>query len=92
MLKMTRNDLGGATADFKQAIALNSGNSTAHYGLGKTLLQQGSVDEAIKELNTSLYQFRNSAPVHFELGRAYEQQGNTVARRERVSGSNQNQA
>ena len=35
-------------ANFKQAIASNSGSSTAHYGLGSTYLKEGMVDNAIK--------------------------------------------
>ena len=59
-IKLEQNSLAEASANFKRAIALNSGNSTAHYGLGATLLKQGDLNNAISELNTSLYQFPNS--------------------------------
>ena len=67
-LKLDQNSLAEATENFKRAIALNSGNATAHYGLGATLLKQDT-DNAIKELNTSLYQFPNSWPVENGPGR-----------------------
>ncbi len=41
--------------------------------------RQGLLDEALKELNTSLYQYRNSAPVHLSMAKVYAAQGNTVA-------------
>ncbi|MBY0357547.1 MAG: tetratricopeptide repeat protein [Candidatus Obscuribacterales bacterium] len=78
-IKLDQNSLAEAADCFKQAIALNSGNSTAHYGLGATLLKLGQVDNAIQELNISLYQFPNSWPVRMALGQAYQQQGNSVA-------------
>jgi tetratricopeptide (TPR) repeat protein len=78
-IKLDRNSLAEATTNFRRAIALNSANSSAHYGLGATMLKQGDVNTAIGELNTSLYQFPNSWPVRMALGQAYQQQGNTVA-------------
>jgi tetratricopeptide (TPR) repeat protein len=76
---MAVGELEKALENFKQVIALNPGNSTAHYGLGRVYLKQGQLDEAIRELNTSLYQYPNSAPAREALGAAYELQGNTVA-------------
>ncbi len=64
---------------FQEEAFVQVGNSTAHYGLGRAYYKQGLYDEALKELNTSLYQFRNSAPVHQTLGDVYTAQGNTVA-------------
>jgi len=42
-------------------------------------VKQNQLDDAIKELNTSLYQNPNSAPARLSLGQAYVAQGNTVA-------------
>ena len=47
--------------------------------MAQVLLKQNKIDGAIAELNISLYQNPNSAPVHLLLGKAYEMQGNTVA-------------
>ena len=66
--KLQQGDTAGATAAFKQAVSLNTGNSTGHYGLGTSYVRQGMFDDAIKELNTSLYQYPNSAPAHLSLG------------------------
>ncbi|MGZ7238560.1 tetratricopeptide repeat protein, partial [Streptococcus pyogenes] len=76
LVNLTKGDYASAVADFKQAISLASGNSTAHYGLGRTYFKQGLYDEALKELNTSLYQNRNSAPVWQTRGEIYSAQGN----------------
>jgi tetratricopeptide (TPR) repeat protein len=71
--------LAEAESSFKQAAQYNSGNSTAHYGLGKVYLKQGNVDAAIKELNTALYQNPNSYPAHQAMGECYQAQGNNNA-------------
>src|SRR5581483_4583973 len=59
LVHLNKDELADAAASFKQAISLSSGNSTAHYGLGRTYFKQGLYDDALKELNTSLYQHPN---------------------------------
>lgn len=67
----------------EESIRINSANETAHYYLGRVAINRGEYDRAHKALQTALYQYRNkgvqSAPVHYELGRLYENQGNGAA-------------
>ncbi len=69
--QLDKNDITGAIQSAKEAIAINTGNSTAHYALGEAYRRQGLLDEALKELNTALYQYRNSAPVHLATGNGH---------------------
>jgi len=60
---------------FVKAIAMNEGNSRAHYGLGASLLQQGKVEKSIVALQMARWLEPDFAMVHLALGQAFETQG-----------------
>ncbi len=65
------------------ALEAKPGHETAHYYLGRVSINRGEYDKAHKELQTALYKYREKgvepAPVHYELGRLYQRQGNGAA-------------
>lgn len=82
-----RQELSAGRADaaekeFRAALAADPGNAAAHRGLGEIDRRQGKIDDAIKELQTSL-DARDSAVVRTMLGKIYlEQKKNDLARAE----------
>lgn len=81
LAKLSQGSNAEAVSNFKYAIQYNSGNATAHYGLGSAFQQQKLYNDAYKELNTALYQYRQqgikSAPVNMAMGDVLNGQGNT---------------
>jgi len=68
-----------AADNFRHALALDTGNTLAHYGLALTLLKQGQANTAISELQMARWQEPDNALVHIALGEAFETQGHDVA-------------
>lgn len=67
---------------FRSALASDPGNSAAHRGLAEVHRRQGKLDDAVKELQSSL-QARDSAVVRTTLARTYlEQKKPELARTE----------
>jgi tetratricopeptide (TPR) repeat protein len=64
---------------YKRAIELNSKNYKAHYYLGDAYLSRGDASNALKSLNTALYQNPNNAPALSKVGEALALQGNEAA-------------
>jgi tetratricopeptide (TPR) repeat protein len=60
-----------ALADSKQAIVLAPASSEAHYLLGRSHLEDGSIPEAVRELETARRLAPNSPKIHLNLARAY---------------------
>lgn len=73
-----KRDTQAALESFKNAIAMDSGNAKAHYGLGLCLLKCGNVNQAIVELQKARWLEPNYAYVHIALGQAFETQGHDV--------------
>jgi Flp pilus assembly protein TadD len=55
----------------REIIRLRPDYAEAHYELGKTLLLQGKVAEAVERLETAVKLKPDTAYAHYQLGRAY---------------------
>jgi len=62
---------GSALEDSKKVVVLAPESSEAHYLLGRSLLEEGEIPAAIRELETARRYAPNSPKVHFNLARAY---------------------
>jgi tetratricopeptide (TPR) repeat protein len=68
---------------WRHALAVTSGNATAHRNLGNILLRKRQLDEAILQLQASLkiepdipgHPYHENALLHNNLGKAFEQKG-----------------
>ncbi|MGE5615107.1 MAG: tetratricopeptide repeat protein [Bacillota bacterium] len=65
-----------AEIEFKKAISLNNGNSTAHTNLSKVYLLKGDYQKCIKEAKRAL-QISNSEYAQFNMGSALKNLGRT---------------
>ena len=64
-----------AVAGFRQVLAQAPGSTEALAGLGDSLRDQGSVDDAIGLLESAVGRHPDSAPLHYSLGRAFQRAG-----------------
>ncbi|MGH6938151.1 tetratricopeptide repeat protein [Hypericibacter sp.] len=64
-----------AVAGFRQALLQQPGSTEALSGLGDSLRDQGSVEEAIGLLEPAVRRHPESASLHYSLGRAYQRAG-----------------
>ena len=86
-LRRARQELGagrldGAESEFRAALQTDAKNAAAHRGLGEIYRRRGKLDEAVKELQTSV-ETRDSAVVRTMLARVYlEQKKTDLARAE----------
>lgn len=62
---------GQALPSAQRAVALDPGSAEAHYLLGRTNLELGQNDAAVRELEMARKLEPNSPEVHFALARAY---------------------
>jgi tetratricopeptide (TPR) repeat protein len=60
-----------ALEDSKKAVAMTPDSAEAHYLLGRSLLEEGGVADAIRELEIARQYAPDSPKVHFNLARAY---------------------
>ena len=65
---------------FERQIALNPGSAAAHFGLGRALLEQKSLDPAIVSMERAL-QIDPKLTGHYRLGIAYQSKGEKVRAR-----------
>jgi tetratricopeptide (TPR) repeat protein len=74
-----------ALAAATKAVEMSPESSEAHYWLGRSLLEQGDIPAAIRELEMARRFSPNSPKVHFNLARAYSRAGRTAeAQQERA--------
>jgi Flp pilus assembly protein TadD len=66
---------GEAVALYRQVLARRPGSIEALSGLGDSLRDLGSVEKAIALLEAAVRQHRESAALHYSLGRAYQRAG-----------------
>lgn len=71
MALMDAGDLGRAGARFKEALAINPGNSKAHITLGNTLEAAGNLDEAMVHYREALRLDPSSAIAHVNAGNIF---------------------
>jgi Flp pilus assembly protein TadD len=62
----------------REVIQLKPDYADAHYELGKSLLQQGDVREAVSSLESAAKLEPDRSYVHYQLGRAYLAAGRKV--------------
>jgi len=80
--ELSAGQIEAATKDFQMAISGDKGNVAAHRGMAEIDRRQGKLDEAVKELQSSL-QARDSAVVRVALARIFlEQKKTDLARAE----------
>jgi len=60
-----------------KVVALEPSYAEAHYSLGKALLQQGKVEQAIEQLETATRLDAQKSYSHYQLARAYLRAGRT---------------
>jgi tetratricopeptide (TPR) repeat protein/TolB-like protein len=81
--ELSAGQIDAATKDFQAAIAGDAGNVAAHRGLAEIYRRQGKLDDAIKELQSSL-QTQDSAVVRVSLARIFLEQKKPVLARTEV--------
>ena len=64
-----------AMAEFREALRLKPDSAEAHSNLGKTLVDQGKLDEAIAEYRSAMRLKPDFALAHSNLGDALRNQG-----------------
>ena len=74
-----KGQFDAAIAEWEKALAMQSDDARAHYGLGQTLLRAGNADEAIAHFRDSLRLDPNYAEAHNGLGAALGQTGHAAA-------------
>jgi len=80
--EMSAGRLDTAEAAFRAALAIDSGDASAHRGLADVARRRNKLDDAVKELQTALAR-RDSAVDHVSLARIYiEQKKSDLARSE----------
>jgi tetratricopeptide (TPR) repeat protein len=70
---LSSGKLDEADKEFRAALAAEPGNSAAHRGLAEVARRQGKLDDAVRELQTSL-RLRDSAVTRTTLARLYLEQ------------------
>src|SRR5882724_4791206 len=80
--ELSAGRLDTAEASFRAALALDSGDASAHRGMADVARRRNKPDDAVKELQAALAR-RDSAVDHVSLARIYlEQKKNDLARTE----------
>jgi len=80
--ELSAGRLDTAEAAFRAALALDSGDASAHRGMADVARRRNKQDDAVKELQAALAR-RDSAVDHVSLARIYlEQKKNALARTE----------
>ena len=74
-VKLSRGDLGGAIADFTQAVTLDPTLAVAHYNCGNAYGSQGDLRSAIKAYDRDLALNPGDARAYLNRGNAYDQLG-----------------
>ena len=78
-----RREVGPARADYEQLLRFEPRHPGAHYQLGKLLLEEGRLEEALDHLVASALADPANGAVRFQLARAYRRLGRSEeARRE----------
>ena len=62
-------------AEFREALRLKAEYTEGHVHLGGELLEQGRLDEAIREFNSAIASAPDRAEAHYSLGLAYLRKG-----------------
>src|SRR6185503_7954839 len=70
-----RQEREKATTLYRRLLAAQPRHAGAHYQLGKILLGDGKVDEAIEHLEKSVEAQPALKGAHYQLARAYRQRG-----------------
>jgi Tfp pilus assembly protein PilF len=68
--ELSAGHVEAAEKEFQAALAGDPGNATAHRGLGEIYRRRGKIDDAVKELQSSLAA-RDSAVVRMLLAKIY---------------------
>lgn len=71
--ELSAGRVDAAEAEFRAALASDSGSASAHNGLAEVYRRRGKLDDCVAELQTSL-KIRDSAAVHTTLARVYLEQ------------------
>ena len=70
---LSESNQDDAIREFKNALAFDPQNETAHTYLGKIYQSQGNITEAVKEFKQVIQNNRTSVDAHNNLGNAYMQ-------------------
>jgi tetratricopeptide (TPR) repeat protein len=70
-IALLQHHSAGALDDSKKAVTMAPHSAEAHYLLGRSLLEEGDIPGAIRELEIARQYTPDSPKVHFNLARAY---------------------
>ena len=73
------DDLARAIAAYRAALALDAAHVDASFELGRLLLKQGEVDEAVSLLERVIQRQRNHLGAHYNLALALRRKGDAAA-------------